>query len=273
MTRRGFTLVELLVTLAVLGILGGALTRLTINQSRYVSQQEAIMETRQIARQALGLLSNELRMVSDSGVVAVAADSIVIRVPYAYGMLCGISSGSRIASVLPYDSIAWAQAQSPRVAYRSGSRWHPTTATVTVATSTATTCDADSIKVLSGGRLVSLSPSSATSTANSGDLFYLYETVTYKFATSTSLSGRRALFRRSGSTTEELLVPFSSSARFAFLTGSRLTLTTTAPSSLNNLSGLELRLISQSTAIAGGKTTYTEYDFRPRVRFGNKALY
>ncbi|MEX1050012.1 MAG: type II secretion system protein, partial [Gemmatimonadales bacterium] len=166
MTRRGFTLVELLVTMAVMGILGGALVRLTINQSRYVGEQEALMEARQTSRQAMNLLATELRMVSDSGVVRVAFDSITVRVPYAFGMLCGVSGGARIASVLPYDSAAWDNAVSPGVAWRTGGGFRPA-GSVTVAASAATSaCTSDSIRVVTGGALIALTPSSVLSWGN-----------------------------------------------------------------------------------------------------------
>jgi prepilin-type N-terminal cleavage/methylation domain-containing protein len=272
MTRRGFTLVELVVTMAVMGILGGALVRLTINQSRYVGEQEALMEARQTSRQAMNLLATELRMVSDNGVVQVSFDSITARVPFAFGMLCGVSGGAQIATLLPSDSAAWANALSPGVAYRSGGSFTPAGG-ITVSASTASSaCTADSIREVSGGRLVALSPANVLSSANTGDLMYLYETVTYRFATSGELAGRRALYRVSGGTAEELLAPFASTAGFAYLTGSRLAVTTTAPTDLDSISGFELRLIAESSVTPSGRTAPITYDLRPRVRLGNKPL-
>lgn len=271
MTRRGFTLVELLVTLTVLAIMGTALTRILINQSHYVGQQEGLMEARQIARQAMNLITTELQMVSDGGVIAVSADSITVRVPYAFGMLCRSSGSKRTAALMPADSVAWANAVVGGVAWRTGTTYTFGSG-ISVATSTDTAeCTADSIRAQSGGRLVSLTPANVTSAASSGDIMYLYEKVTYKFASSAALSGRRALWRTSGGVSEELLAPFADSARFAYLTGSRLSVTTTVPASVDSLRGLELRLIAESVSTPSGRTTPMEYDLRPRVRFGNYA--
>lgn len=231
------------------------------------------MDARQTARQAMNLLTQELRMVSDGGVVAASADSITIRVPYAFGMVCNISGGTRVASLLPMDSTVFTDALPAGVGYRSGASYAFTSAAITVASSTDTAaCRSDSVRTQTGGRLVSISPQSATSAAAVGDLMYLYETVTYKFATSALLPGRRALWRRvSGGAAEEMLTPFAATARFAFLTGTRLTLTTTVPSPLTNLRGVELRLIAESETTPTGQASPSEYDLRPRVRFGNYA--
>lgn len=86
MTRRGVTLVELLVTLLVLGFLGTALARLMISNSRFVSKQEALLEARQTARAAMNVMLPELRMVSDGGLVAADPDSVTVRVPYVFGI-------------------------------------------------------------------------------------------------------------------------------------------------------------------------------------------
>lgn len=48
MTRRGFTLIELLVSIVVAGILGVALTRLLVNDSRFVERQDAMLDRKSV---------------------------------------------------------------------------------------------------------------------------------------------------------------------------------------------------------------------------------
>jgi len=264
MTRRGVTLVELLITMVVFGILGTALARLMISNSRFVSQQEALLEARQTARAAMNVVVPELRMVSDGGLVAAAPDSIRVRVPYAFGVLCH----NEYAVLAPPDSEVYATAQPAGIAYQLASGLYQFDSSVTVVGTTTNTasCDADSIRAIPGGQRILLS----TPLGLSGRLFYLYQMITYRFANSAALPGRRALWRQaSGAAAEELLSPFDTAARFVFLVGSRLTPQLTVPGSLSSIRGLELRLVGASVGPAQGGSEPTVFALHPRVRFGN----
>jgi len=264
-TRRGVTLVELLITMVVFGILGTALARLMISNSRYVSRQEALLEARQTARAAMNVMLPELRMVSDGGLIAAAPDSITARVPYAFGVFCR----DEYAVLAPPDSTVYATAIPGGIAYQLASGLYAFDATVTVTGTTTNTsdCDADSIRAVPGGPRITLS---VEDLAPAGRLFYLYQTVTYRFAASTALPGRRALWRRAGGgAAEELLAPFDTAARFRFLVGSRLTAQTAVPAPLSNIRGLELRLVGASLFPAQGAAEPTRFALQPRVRFGN----
>jgi prepilin-type N-terminal cleavage/methylation domain-containing protein len=265
MSRRGVTLVELLITLLVFGILGTALARLMISNSRYVSRQETLLEARQTARAAMNVMLPELRMVSDGGLVAAAPDSVTTRVPYAFGVLCR----NDYAVLAPPDSTVYATATPAGIAFQVPSGLYQFDPSVTVVGTTTSTsdCDADSIRAIPGGQRIQLSVSNL---APAGRIFYLYQTVTYKFAASAALPGRRALWRRAaGAAAEELLAPFDTAARFRFLVGSRLTPQTAVPSPISNIRGLELRLVGASLRPAQGAAEPTRFPLQPRVRFGN----
>lgn len=265
MTRRGVTLVELLITMVVFGILATALARLMIANSRFVSQQEALLEARQTARAAMNVVLPELRMVSDSGLRAAHRDSVTVRVPYAFGVLCQ----NEYAVLAPPDSTVYASAQHAGIAVQlaSGLYGFDSTVTVTGTTTNTANCDADSIRAIPGGTRITLSTAGL---APPGRLFYLYQQVTYKFAPSAALAGRRALWRHAkGGTAEELLAPFDTAARFVFLVGPRLTPQTAVPSPLSAVRGLELRLVGASVATAQGTSSPTVFALHPRVRFAN----
>lgn len=263
MTRRGITLVELLITLAVFGLLGTALARLMISNSRYVSRQDTLLEARQTARAAMNVMIPELRMVSDGGLIAAAPDSVTVRVPYAFGVLCQ----GEYAILAPHDSIVMADAELDGIAYQTTGTTYtfdPTIAMIGTTTQTSP-CDADSIRVMpAGARIVLTGP-----IGWSGRVFYFYQTVTYRFAASAALPGRRALWRQAGAVPEELLAPFDTAARFRFLVGSRLTPQTAVPTPLSNVRGLELRLVGASVQPAQGASQPTLFAVQPRVRFGN----
>jgi prepilin-type N-terminal cleavage/methylation domain-containing protein len=267
MSRRGVTLVELLITLLVFGILGTALARLMISNSRYVSRQETLLEARQTARASMNVMLPELRMVSDGGLIAAAPDSVTIRVPYAFGVFCR----NEYAVLAPPDSTVYATAIPAGIARQGPTGLYVFNAAVTVTGTTASTsdCDADSIRAVPGGMRITLSVSNL---APPGRLFYLYQTVTYKFATSTALPGRLALWRHAAGDPggpEELLAPFDTAARFRFLVGSRLTPQTAVPSPISTILGLELLLVGASVSPAQGQPEPTQFALQPRVRFGN----
>lgn len=265
MTRRGFTLVELLITMFVFGVLATALARLMISNSRFVSRQEAELEARQTARAAMNVVLPELRMVSDGGLRAASRDSVRVRVPYAFGAFCR----NEYVVLAPPDSAVYATAQHAGIAYQLSSGLYGFDSTVTILGTTTNTadCDADSVRAIPGGQRLRLNVSNL---AAPGYVFYFYQVVTYRFANSSALPGRRGLWRQAqGAAAEEILAPFDTAARFVFLVGSRLTPQLTVPSPLSNVRGLEIRLVGASVNPAQGESQPTRFALHPRIRFGN----
>ena len=276
MTRRGFTLVELLIAMVVTALLGVALTRLLISDSRFVSRQEAMLQARMAARAAMNVMTVELQMVSDSGLIAAAPESVTVAVPYVFGLACQTVSGRVIATLMPTDSLMYAQADSvgpDGLAKRVANNAYDVRAggiTVTASTNTAA-CSADSIRVVPNGSLVEIA-APGPSRPSSGQIFYLYQEVTYKFATSTELPGRIALWRKTGSSAyEELVVPFDSSAGFGFLLGPNMVASDTVPTNISMVRGLELRLTGQSEGWPSGDTKPQDFELVTRVAFRNRA--
>ena len=269
MTARGFTLLELLSAMTLTAIVATALTRILLSDSRFVSLQHAMMAARQTARAAQNVTSVELRMVSDSGLLAAAPDSVKVRVPYAFGVACGVSAGNRIASLMPADSLMYSTTTPAGVARRlaGGTYTFRTGVTVTATTDTAT-CTSDSVRRVPNGSWVAIAPSSA---APNGFMFYLYQHVTYRFSASVDLPGRIGLWRRvNAGAYEELVAPFDSTARFRFLIGSNPQPTDVAPADLTTVSGLELKLVTESYEHPQGKSTYETFDLPIQIVFLNR---
>ena len=82
---RGFTLPELLVATVVMGILGVALTGILVNDSRFVSKVDAMMNARQAARAAMNTMAVELQMVSNGGLTVATGKRVQARMPNAAG--------------------------------------------------------------------------------------------------------------------------------------------------------------------------------------------
>ena len=279
MSRRGFTLAEVLVAMVVMSILGLALIQVLIGNAHFVSRQDTMMEARLTARAAMYSMIGELQDVSDGGLLAASKDSVTLRVPYAFGMLCG-TKGVTTASLLPADSLTYATALPDSVAVRTDSGAYVVLRVTSVSgTPDPAECTADSIRVVPGGTLIGLTIQGPAPPA--GALFFLSQPVTYHFRPSVDLPGRRALWRRAGSVAyEEMAAPFDSSARFAFLmqrdlahADTRATFPT-APkhhaAALDSVRGLELRLTGASVATPQGASGPQTFALWPRVIFGNK---
>lgn len=255
--------------MTVMAILGAALVRMLVSDSRFVSRQDAMVSARQTARYGMNMMATELRMASDSGLVAVSPDSVTVRIPYAFGMTCRSTGSYTVATLIPPDSLMYAGAVADGMAWRDDDGVYHIVEGITVKSSAdQNQCDADSIRVVSGGRLVQMSPATGVS---SGRLFHLYQLITYRFSTSAELPGRIALWRTVGSNpAEEIVTPFDASAGFAFLVGPNLTLQETPPGDLETARGLELRLIGASESTPQGASGPETFELVTQVVFVNK---
>ncbi len=262
MSSRGFTLVELLVGTLVMAVLGLALVRMLVSDSRFVSQQDAMVSARQTARAAVNAMVAELRMTGDSGLLA----------PYAFGMTCDSTGGATLGALIPPDSLAYATAVPGGMAWRRYEGDYLAVSGVSITSSTDTaTCTADSIRVFPGGVLISMTGFSAGNWPIVGRIFYLYQDVTYRFAASVELPGRTGLWRQADTAAaEELAAPFDSTASFAFLVGMDYSVQTSPPANLQEVRGLELRLIGASERAPEGRTEPEIFELVTRIPFLNR---
>src|SRR5207244_1669700 len=86
--RKAFSLIEVLACLVILGILGTALTRMMLAQSRLYELQRAKRDARAVSRTSVNLLFSDLRMVHDGAdapgsVIIASPETLEVRVPYA----------------------------------------------------------------------------------------------------------------------------------------------------------------------------------------------
>lgn len=275
MTRegRGFALAELIVALVIAGIIGVALTRLVVNQARFVATQDAMMRARGGARSALNVLIGEMRMVPGGGVIDAAKDSVTLRVPYAFGIACGRTAGNTIVSLFPADSASYFSAVPSGYAWRNatGRYVFQNGATVTDGVS-LTTCTSAAITTTTAtgwaARGAAVTQNLATDTSAA---IFLYQSVRYAFAPSVELPGRRALWRTvlSSGVREELVAPFDTSAKFTFLVGSRYTVQSAPPTPLDSLRGLRIQLKAASENPPEGRSLPTTFDVSVNVYFRN----
>jgi prepilin-type N-terminal cleavage/methylation domain-containing protein len=273
--RRGFTLVEVIVTMVIVVIVGAAFTRLMIYQSRFFDSQNGDRQARAVSRGAHNAMMSELRMVAvPGGVLAASIDSIVVRVPYAFGVLCGSSAVASTVSLAPMDSMAYAEGGVVGYAWRdSTGNYAYVNASFTMAPGLATDCSgAPAITTLPRGKVVTVSPI-VPPAAVAGTPIFLFRRIQYKFGPSVSMPGRIALWRKNLGTNvpEELVAPFDASARFRFFVTGSNTSQVNPPALLANLRGLELRLVGASYRNTVGDDAPRVSEIQNAVFFMNRA--
>jgi prepilin-type N-terminal cleavage/methylation domain-containing protein len=265
MRRRGLSLVEVLIAMVLLGIVGAGITRLLSSQLRFFAAGTNQRDARTVSRNALNLTRSELRMVEPNGIMAATRDSITFRLPYMMGLYCTAST----AMFVNTDSLTRAQAQYGGYAYRDTT----TNATYTYVVQTGAlgvgnvaTCVGAGLTGIPDGWVYTVTP--AMGALAVGAPFFLWQTVTYKFAASTLVPGRTALWRKAGSAAaEEIAVPLDTASRFNFYTNTT-TSSTTVPT-LNTMRGIEVLLYGESERTSPGRTTPEESLQRVSIFFRN----
>ncbi len=267
--RRGFSLIELLITIVLVAIIGVAAGRMLMSQTRFYSRLAGQKDARSVTRNARNIIQTELSMVEAGGGGGAASnDSIRVRMPIMWGVFCSNST----MMYLPYDSAMFAMGSYAGYAIKDTTAtgtYTYTTASNAPTAGTATDCtDAPvSITAPTNGGYRSLSP---TATATAASPMFLYQEVTYKFASSGIVSGTRGLFRRVGSGAyEELLAPFDTSAKFRFYNLFADTAQTTVPT-LANIRGVELMLDAQSPTRTSGQANPETASIKTAIFFRNR---
>jgi len=256
--RRGFTLVEMLLTMAILGIVGTALVKLILVQARFSGDQMALRSARTVSRNAMNIMLTDLRMVQDKGgLKAASRDSVTVRIPVGFGLVCSTSGGTSI-SLVPVDSAMSAMAQYAGFAVRDSAtgEYSYRDAGVPMPVSSLTT---GLSTICTGAGIASITYNGRTSRvvtlldspggpANVGWPAFIYQEVTYKFGSPSAFPGRLGLWRvvktanPSAPVTDEIIAPFDTSARFRFYALNADVAQDTLPTDINNVRGLELVL-------------------------------
>ncbi len=274
--RHGFVLAELLVALVIAAVIGVALTQLVISQARFVALQSSIMQARGGARAALNVLSTDLGMVTDSGLLAATPESVTVRVPYAFGVACGQLLGRTYVSLLPSDSAVYASASPSGYAWRDSTGSYEFVQPATATTTWGVACFLTVPPIFSLSvpgtwpvTVAQVSPSSVRTPP--GAVMYLYQIVRYAFAPSAQIPGRIALWRTVLSTgvRSEMVAPFDSTAGFQFLVGTSLAVQASAPADLRTVYGLRLMLVSASEQAPEGRTAPMQFNLTTDVLFKN----
>jgi prepilin-type N-terminal cleavage/methylation domain-containing protein len=275
--RRGFTLPELMVTMVILAIIGAAMVKLYVSQARSYDLQNQLRKARFVSRTAVNAALSDLRMVeATGGMVSATSTQIVVRVPYAMGIVCANTVTTTTVALFPVDTVAYATAGFSGYAWRdSTGNYNYQETSPTVGAGVTATCTAAGVTVLTNGLVVALTPpmpaAIPTMTAV-GSPVLLYQRLQYQFAASTALPGRTALWRTVVATnqTAELIAPFDSSAKFRFYVQDADTAQAAVPSPVTNIWGIELDLNGQSETAPEGTSAPKTAKLTTAVLFNNR---
>ena len=274
--RPGLSMAELIVGLVILAIVGMALSRVLVSQARYFSHQKTGNLARNVSRGPLNRVVSDLRMVEAlGGVLSATENELLVRVPYAIGVVCALVNPYTHVSLLPVDSAMYAATGFSGYAWRGGNGVYRyvETGPPTVATGDIAVCNGALIHTLTAdnAKVIKITPA-MTDTASVGTPIFLFRRIKYEFKASTAVPGMRGLFRTVMETgaSEELAAPFDNNSKFRFFIGNGLVAQDAPPGDLSTLRGIELVMNGMSERIPSGSTQKALAPFTTAVYFKNR---
>jgi prepilin-type N-terminal cleavage/methylation domain-containing protein len=277
-SRRGFTLIELVVSIVIFAIIGALFTKLLTVQGKFFDRQGMGNAARNVSRASLNRVVSDFRMIEASGgVIAASATSLTIRVPFAIGVVCKNSAlGGTTLSLLPVDSTTYANAGFFGYAWRNfqtGAYSYVESPATEVAGDPAD-CTSVSVTAVPNGKTVRITPA-APGGAGLGTPVFLYSQIRYQFKNSIAVPGKLGLYRATiapngAVTEEELVAPFANTAHWEFYTLANSSVPQAAVPTLANIRGLDLHLDGISENIGPGQTTNEQAPFTTAVFFKNR---
>jgi prepilin-type N-terminal cleavage/methylation domain-containing protein len=291
-TRQGFTLIELMLSLIIAAVVGAALIRMSLAQARFMDQQEAWRSARGVSRGGINRLISDLRAVEAAGPgitnAAAGGQDFTVRVPYAFGVMCASVLGITTVSLLPVDQSMYDAPGHSGYAYRLANGTYTYVANAALpGAGLALTCTTAApvgfgVSTADGGFLPAINGSPVgkviTVPGNvampAGTIFFLYRTIRYEFKASLAIPGRTGLFRTAvnggAAGVEEIAAPFDNTARVNFYVLNAGIAQSAVPANLADIRGLELVLNGQSERTPGGSAAPKMANVRTSVFFENR---
>ena len=97
-SRRGFTLIELMVGIVIFAIIGALFTKLLTVQGKFFDRQGMGNAARNVSRASLNRVVSDFRMIeATGGVIAASPTSLTLRIPFAIGVWLWIKAARQRA--------------------------------------------------------------------------------------------------------------------------------------------------------------------------------
>ena len=280
--RRGFTLIELIIGMVIFAIIGALFTQLLSTQGKFFDKQNMGNAARNVSRASLNRVVSDLRMIeATGGMIAASPSSITARVPFALSVVCGTNTsgpGNTTAiSILPVDSVIYNAPGFYGYAWRSattGAYTYVENGAIQYKNTGQNLCTTVGVATLTDGRTARLSP--VITASSLGTPVFLYRVIRYEFKASTAVPGKFGLYRSTifpagSDSTEELVAPFASTARFRFFVlNNNTTAQDDPPATLSDIQGLELHLDGLSENSVPGSASVESAPFTTAVFFKNR---
>lgn len=197
--RRGFSLPELMVVVAVGAVLVLALQQALIGQRRYYAAQRAATQRHETVRVAMAVLSGALREINlaNGDAAILSPGRLRVRIPLGSGVVCGTdASGGRIGVAAAEGR--WTAEPGDSVLLRRGGGWSPEMLASVGAATPAVPC------LATGGTEVRLDRAAPDVVA--GSAARTFRSVVFEVAAE---GGSHGLYRIDGARTELLAGPLS----------------------------------------------------------------
>lgn len=276
--RAGFTLLELMVALVIMGLLTTALWQIVRSQSAFVASETQREDAQDNARAALDILTGDLRAALPRGVIRAEDAAVELALPKAWGVACGGGSATSLTAVfpaLPADVFTRSNASGlvvntsatniptwmPRPAVGAARGFVDASAAASLANAPCSAMGAQ------GAGLVAYTfTGSNFPVATAGQVVMLYQLVRYDVAQSDSKWWLRRSTGMDATGTSFTMTPLAGplpaqdSLRFTYYTGTTAVLQNPAPGTtvltLDSLSRIKVKVVTQSSGQYQGRSNY-----------------
>ncbi|MQA89890.1 MAG: prepilin-type N-terminal cleavage/methylation domain-containing protein [Gemmatimonas sp.] len=229
--QKGFTLVELMVAMAVAAVIVTALFQFITAEGRFFELQSAHQEVQQNTRVVVELIGSELRSLPPGeSLVRAAADSLTIRTAKVWGVVCALGGATTLDVVMPaVPGLNFTQNSGSGLVVNLGTEELPVWSDPVLVTAIGEPldeCAGERLSAQAERRTFSVGsmPRKDTLSIGVGNTLYLYEQVTYRAHRSEGVPGmwiQRRIGDLPASTNQPMAGPVDESAglRFQYFAG------------------------------------------------------